>query len=83
LEAFKASRYAIGSERFVEETERRLSALRTGPSQDSDVAYLRTVYPIVEVDAAVAAHFGLDTEERKRHGHSAGAAKFLAVELAC
>jgi hypothetical protein len=37
----------------------------------------------VEVDAAVAAHFGLDTEELKRHGHSAGAAKFLAVELAC
>jgi hypothetical protein len=31
----------------------------------------------------VAAHFGLDTEERKRHGHSSGVAKFLAVELAC
>lgn len=83
LEAFKASRYAIGSERFVEETERRLSALRTGRSQDADVAYPRAVYPIVEVDAAVAAHFGLDTAELKRHGHSAGAAKFLAVELAC
>ena len=82
-EAFKANRYAIGSERFVEETERRLSALRTGRSQDADVAYPRTVYPIVEVDAAVAAHFGLDTEELKHHGHSAGAAKFLAVELAC
>ncbi len=31
----------------------------------------------------VAAHFGVDPEELKRHGHSAGVAKFLAVELAC
>ncbi len=83
LEALKASRYAIGSERFVEETERRLGGLRRGRSQDADVAYPRSVYPIGEVDAAVVAHFGLDAEQLKRHGHSAGVAKFLAVELAC
>jgi len=83
LEALQASRYAIGSERFVEETERRLGGQRTGRSQDADVALPRAVYPIARIDAAVAAHFGLDAEQLKRHGHSAGEAKFLAVELAC
>ena len=83
LEALKASRYAIGSDRFVEETERRLVALRTGRSQDADLALPRTVWPIRDIDAAVAAHFGLDPKELKRHGHRAGLAKFLAVELAC
>ena len=72
-----------GSDRFVEETERRLAALRTGRPQDADVALPRTVWPITDIDAAVAAHFGLDPNELKRHGHRAGLAKFLAVELAC
>jgi len=83
LEALKASRYAIGSERFVEETERRLGGLRTGRSQDADVALPRSVCAIAQIDAVVASHFGLDAEQLKRHGHSAGQAKFLAVELAC
>ncbi len=83
LEALKASRYAIGSDRFVEETERRLGGRRTGRSQDADVALPRTVWPIADIDAAVAAHFGLDPKELKRHGHRSGLAKLLAVELAC
>ena len=32
--------------------------------------------------AKVASHFGVDAERRKRHGHSAGIVKSLAVELA-
>ena len=76
-------KYAIASDRFVEETERRLAGLRTGRSQDADLALPRTVWPIADIDAAVAAHFGLDPQELKRHGHCSGLAKFLAVELAC
>ena len=62
---------------------RRGSPLRTGRSQDADLALPRAAYPIARIDAAVAAHFGLDVEQLKRHGHAAGEAKFLAVELAC
>lgn len=35
------------------------------------------------IDAAAAAHFGVDTAQLKRHGHVAGLAKFPAIELAC
>ena len=83
LEALQASRHAIGGDRFVEETERRLSARRTGQSQDADVTLPHITCPIERIDTAVAAHFGLGPEDLKRHGHASGPAKFLAVELAC
>jgi putative transposase len=83
LDVLEASPYAIGSTAFVEETERRLDGFRTGRSQDEDIALPRIVYPIEEIDAAVAGHYEMELDDLKRHGHASGLAKFLAVELAC
>ena len=41
------------------------------------------VLSIAEIDQAVAQHFGIAQADLARHGRSAGAAKILAVELAC
>ena len=83
LEAMAASRHAIGSTRFIHQTERRLAGRRSGRLQDRDVALPRTTLDIARIDEAVAAHYGLPVEELQTHGHRAGAAKFVSVELAC
>jgi hypothetical protein len=54
----------------------------TGRSQDGDGALPRTLRPIVEIDAAVAAHFGPDGKELKRYRRRSGLTKFLSMELA-
>ena len=83
LEALRASRNAIGDKRFVEATEKRLRARRTGRVQDADLALPRPTIPFREIDARVAARFGVEPADLRQHGHHGGAAKFLAVELAC
>jgi hypothetical protein len=82
-EALQASRYAIGDEAFVEATVRKLARLRRGRLQDADIALPQVIYTLEQVDAAVAAEFGLRPEALKAHGHTSGVAKVLAVELAC
>jgi len=83
LDALRASRYAIGDKPFVEATEKRLRARRTGRVQDGDLALPRPTIPLRRIDARVAARFGLDPVDLRQHGHHGGMAKFLAVELAC
>jgi hypothetical protein len=83
LAALQTSRYAIGDEPFVEETERKLARLRRGRPQDADLALPQPICPIEAIDRAVAAHFGVRPEALQAHGHTAGTAKVLAVELAC
>ena len=39
LEAMAASRYAVGDARFVEQTERRVEARRSGRTQDKDLDF--------------------------------------------
>ncbi len=78
LEAMRASRYAIGEAAFVDETEQRLSELRTGRVQDKDLAL-----PVVTVEWCVAERYGIDPEQLKQHGRRAGIAKAVAVELSC
>jgi REP element-mobilizing transposase RayT len=83
LEAMRTSRYAIGDERFVEETQQRLQKRRTGSVQDKDLALPALTVDIETVDAYVARHYGIDPADLCEHGHRVGAAKFVAVELAC
>jgi len=83
LFAMQASRYAIGGEEFIDETEKRIGKLRTGRAQDADVALPTTTVDIETIDACVARHYRLDPSDLRQHGHHAGAAKAAAVELAC
>ena len=39
--------------------------------------------PPEEIDAAVTEHYGIDVQQLRVHGRSAGEAKVVAVELAC
>ena len=80
----RASRYAIGDDTFIEQTQKRLGKRRTGRVQDKDLALPALVtVPIDTVDAYVAAHYRMDAAVLTEHGHRAGPAKAVAVELAC
>jgi len=83
LEAMAASRHAIGDARFVEQAEGRVEARRSGRSQDEDLDLPRRTVPIDEIDVAVTRHYGIEVEQLRLHGRSAGEAKVVAVELAC
>ncbi len=84
LEALAASRYAIGSTAFVEQTERQLAARRSGRAQDRDLALPRAItVPVERVDEVVAAYYGVSAADLASCRTCDRAAKFVAVELAC
>jgi len=78
-----ASRHAIGGEKFVEETEGRLAVRRSGKEVDRDLDLPRTTVPIEPIDETVAAHYGVMPADLESCRACGGAAKFVAVELAC
>ncbi len=82
-DAMAASRYAIGDERFVAETDCRLQDKRTGNVQDQDLALPVVAVDIGVIDTLVAVHYGIEVVDLSEHGHRVGTAKFVAVELAC
>jgi len=83
LEMMAASRYAIGDAAFVDRMEKRVESQRSGRAQDEDLALPRWTVRLDEIDAVVARRYGIDPEDLQSHGHHAGEAKVLAVELAC
>ena len=83
LDAMRASRYAIGDDPFIGQTEKRLGERRTGRVQDKDLALPAVTVDIDTVDAYVARHYRIDAADLKEHGHRAGPAKAVAVALAC
>ena len=83
LEMMAASRYAIGDAPFVDRMEKRVEGRRSGRVQDEDLALPRWTVPLDEIDAAVAKRYGVGVEHLQAHGHHAGEAKVVAVELAC
>jgi REP element-mobilizing transposase RayT len=83
LAALAASRHAIGGEKFVEQTEQRLAIRRSGNALDRDVDLPRTTVPIERIDETVAAHFTVTPADLASCLACGGAAKFVAVELAC
>ena len=82
LEAMAASRYAIGGKVFIEQTEAHIAQRASGRLQDRDLDLPRWTAPLDEIDGVVAGHYGLDRELLSAHGHRAGPAKAVAVELA-
>jgi len=82
LEAMAASRYAIGRAAFVERTEGRIEKRRRGRIQDQDIDLPRWTVALEEVDETVARQYRIEAAALKEHGHRAGAAKAVAVELA-
>jgi hypothetical protein len=83
LAAMGASRYAIGDDRFVARTERTIQRRQTASSSGRDRALPRSVVSLAVIDKAVAQHFRVATADLARHGRKVGAAKIVAVELAC
>jgi len=67
----------------VERTEERLAQRRSGAVQDRDLDLPRSTVPIEQIDASVAAHFGLRPEDLASCAACGATAKFVAVELAC
>lgn len=82
LEAMAASRYAIGGPSFIERAEIRIEKRRSGRFQDRDLDLPRWTVPVEEIDAAVARHYRVEPAILASHGHRAGPAKAVAVDLA-
>ncbi|MGO9108516.1 MAG: transposase [Thermoguttaceae bacterium] len=83
LAAMEASRYAIGDDRFVARTERSIERRRTANNVCRDRALPRRMVSLAVIDKTVAQHFRVVPADLARHGRSVGAAKIVAVELAC
>ena len=84
-DAVGISRYAIGDDAFIKEAESDLKEMRLERvCGDTDV-YLPTerVETIETVEAAVAKEFRVPIEDLHAHGHCAGKAKGIALELCC
>jgi REP element-mobilizing transposase RayT len=82
-EAFRLNPYAMGSEAFVAKVADELKHRRSGGPADQDVALPREK-PVTldQVDRVVSRICVVDEGLLKQHGHRAGLAKVLAVELA-
>ena len=83
LEAMAASRYAIGGTVFVEKTERVIEGRRDGRVQNEDLDLPRWTVALEEIDRLVVRQYCIEEAALKGHGHRAGPAKAVAVELAC
>jgi putative transposase len=83
LEAMRNSRHAVGSAAFVRDIERQFDQQRTGGPADRDVALPRRLVDVEQIVAAVAREYGVAADDLRRHGHRAGPAKTVAIELAC
>jgi hypothetical protein len=83
LDAMRANRFVIGDESFIEKTRKRLQEHRKGAIQDKNMALPTATIDVETVDTYVSRHYRMEPEDLFEHGHRAGAAKFVAVELAC
>lgn len=82
LELMRTSRYAIGSETFVEKIEGTLRARSRGDALDADVSLPWRGVEFDVIDRVVSGKYGIRPEGLRLHGHAVGAAKLVAVELA-
>jgi hypothetical protein len=82
LDALSANPYAIGSAKFLEETEERIERRRKGGARDQDLDMPRRWVLLDDIDAAVVRQFKIEAGRLSKHGHRAGPSKTTAVELA-
>ena len=78
-----ASRYAIGDEAFVDEAESELKEMHLAKACGGGDVYRPRVRTskMEDVIKVVAASYGINVGDLYRHGHQAGEAKTVAVEL--
>lgn len=76
------SAHAVGDERFRAELEAQLRKRRRGDERDRDVNLPDRRVELGALDRVVAEAYGVEVEHLKAHGHRAGEAKVMAVELA-
>jgi len=83
-EALGASRYAIGDKEFIEETESDLKEMRLEKGVCGDISFPKGPEIALEaIDETVAREFRIKKDDLHFHGHRAGIAKTVAVELCC
>lgn len=84
-ESLQASRYAIGDERFIEETEGDLKAIHLAKSCGGGDVYAprERIAEIVDIEKEVAKEFSVRPCILHEHGHKAAMAKNAAVYLSC
>ena len=82
MAALKASATAIGDQAFIREVERKFKQQKKGDDRDRDVAWPDKAVAIQKIDHVVATYYGVTIDKLKEHGHRAGEAKLVAMELA-
>lgn len=84
-EGLRRSAYAIGDERFMEETEEDLRGARLSKAVvGGDVVWPeKPRKPLAEVAAFVFSELQMSADELKRHGRAVGERKGMAIELLC
>lgn len=84
MTAMDASRYAVGDERFVKESESDLRDIKVAKYIDGDVIKPKErVSEIAVVENAVAKEFGVSADDLHYDGHRARSAKSVVIELSC
>jgi len=84
--ALKRSRYAVGSEPFIEEVEEALQTARQSTEMKADVWWpseAQRHLSLSEIDSVVADVFGVSDNVLRCHGRTAGVSKTVAVEMGC
>lgn len=83
--ALKASRYAIGDKKFVEEAESDLREMHLAKACEGVDVYRprERIVRIEAVEKEVGKVFGIEVKDLHVDGHRAGSAKTIAVELSC
>ena len=81
--ALREARLGIGNEEWVKQLERQLVVRRSRGATDKDVGWPEGKMGLDEIAVVVAKEYGQTRETLKRHGHVAGVAKRVALELAC
>jgi hypothetical protein len=84
LPAMKASRYAIGDERFRAETEDGLLGVRLHQADEGDIVWPEAgTVPLESVISVVAELFGVQEADLRFHGRRLGMIKAVAIDLCC
>lgn len=78
----RRSRYAVGSEIFLDHMSAVLRKKATGTPRDADLALPQKTVSFAQIDEVVCKEYKLQPDTLQRHGSSAGIAKAVAIELA-
>lgn len=82
MATIKASAHAVGDPAFIQEVEKQLKGQKKGDDRDRDVTWPAEDVALRTIDELVAGFYGMETHKLKEHGHRAGEAKRVAMELA-